>query len=132
MGGTGSYIFDSSRGIGITCFAANTGVPIEKLAVTSVGTFSNVMCGTGEAHSTSNAVISSNPVSLWYTTDFPYDITFVGGYGLLVFRPGSGVTGGGPITITDPTPSVPSPPGDPNADCTSDFKVTGTIQATFG
>jgi hypothetical protein len=58
-------------------------------------------------------------------SNFGYDILFVGLHGTLVFR-GPVVIGGGQINISDPTPGEIDPATNV---CTSDFEVTGQVNA---
>jgi hypothetical protein len=161
-GGSGQFKFDSGagqgQGLALSCVVSTTpgnpttgaGAAVATIVATSSGDYHNIVCGTGDASSTSNTVTSTAitqavPDTATYKSAFDtwaraqgvnldWVINpFVGTVGALVFGDsGSGTadenaTGGGPIKITDPTPSVPTPPGDPNADCTSDFEVTGAL-----
>lgn len=67
IGGSGTYSFQSG-----VCEEAS---PAKKCGVTSSGTYTNIVCGTGSAHG--SAFLTPNNLT------FNYSITFVSGVGLL-------------------------------------------------
>lgn len=145
---SGGYTFDSTTGLGLrlTCVVtAGKGkgtaqYDVQVVTATSIGTYNNISCGTGFAHSTSNDITAVGRLSggnkdltaltLGQDANLDYDITFAGGNGALVFRgpgdPGNAI-GGGPIHIT---PDFG--PGEPNTtDCTSGFSVVGALEGVL-
>jgi hypothetical protein len=141
QGGSGSYSFDvsiaGSTALQFNCLGVNASgqVDVETLSVSSTGTYSNIVCGTGSADGTNTGITATslgvpgttNLTGNWTGKNLSYHIDFVAGVGVLRFTD-SGTSGGGVVTITASNPQTDG------VNCTNGFKVVGvvTIQGSGG
>lgn len=136
--GTGTYGFNSTTCVGVSLGGdegATAGLEVEAntaCSVTSTGTYTNVVCGTGLA--TGNATITEGGGSDTYTVS-NYTIVFVGGVGVVVAptiteSEADGDTvpgvGAGVVVLTPVGSAVPPPTGL----CVTTFTVVGALVAT--
>ncbi len=128
--GSGAYSFQTTSlaGGAPSCLGVSTdSLPSEVAAgctVTSSGTYSNIVCGTGTA--TGNATITESDGSTENVNG--YTIIFVAGVGVLVDV--SGVAGGGgddAAAVVDITPSQNGIGSPPNCVTQFDVLVAGVI-----
>jgi hypothetical protein len=154
-GGSGSYTFNSANGasgLQLNCAVRVDGPEgngVVTASATSIGTYTNTVCGTGTASSLAgtagNNITSAvsqgvpNPsLEAWtkaQSDDLEYDITFTGTAGALTFGSATNAgnaSGRGPIQITDPTPgnTAPFEANHGANDCTTDFQVSGALQGS--
>ncbi len=135
VGGSGSYSFSGPGSCNISdATDAAENANNQTITISSTGTYTNAVCGTGTADG-SASITGSNaefPASVTYHIDFTaggqpnqQDLTITGGS----HADGSGGTGSGSVQLGPPadTSKIGPPPN-----CTSAFSVSGnaTINAT--
>jgi hypothetical protein len=129
VGGGGDYGFTQ---LTFTCEGQADGGAYSgaaSLQIATGGTYTNTVCGTGSATSTSGGItatpIEGNLYQAFNGGSVSYKITFVGGEGVLT---GSGSGPGGNVTIAGDVSIVPTGGGGtPNTTyCTENFEVAGT------
>jgi hypothetical protein len=115
LGGTGTYSFHGPA----TCSLNGSTPAANNSTITSTGSYSNIVCGTGTA--TGSADIKVGTATAVHLT---YTIQFVGGLGAIT---GTGTsTGGGPVSIRPSLTNAANPPGD----CVTQFDVVGAFAGT--
>lgn len=123
----GTYAFKSFEFICSGTDANDTSETVadQIINLSSTGTFTNTVCGTGTA--AGNATVESSGVPDFPAgTILPYSITFAGGEGALF---GKGTDADGTYNANGSTSILADPgPGYPNATyCTDDFQVVGDV-----
>lgn len=133
IGGSGGYVFTTN---GLVCEGlVSTDVPPEagdpdvatSCSISSTGSYTNVICGTGLASGTANLSSGGDPDDS-YTAS--YSIVFVGGIGVLtgsVTANGgddNGATVAGVLSLS-PTAALP-----PTGECVAGFDVAGVVATT--
>jgi hypothetical protein len=169
QGGSGGYTFTAGlagdSNLHVTCTGHDTSDPavtevweFSNPPFVSVGTYHNIVCGTGTADSTSNspgALVLMGGTSTFPGTAFDgalsgaaYHILFVAGQGILGWTPASMIRG----SIPDPDPTAPSgstfggvveitpavdpddgfnPPPPNGNGCTDHFTLIGSISGDY-
>jgi hypothetical protein len=118
QGGSGTYTFDNFV---FACEGTVDGVTdVTTSNITTAGNYTNVLCGTGTADSTTSTGTIANSIAgnAGKTFTAPYHIDFSNGVGNLRFL--SPASGSGTIDIIPTGPQAP--PG-----CTSTFAVAGEL-----
>jgi hypothetical protein len=144
-GGTGTYHFTSLGGKCVVDDASDR--PFEtglaSIVITSDGTFTNVVCGTGTAKSSPSArvdaVLTPVKTNAKINAEFPafidYTIDFKAFVGTLSVSGGShvdgtGASGTGVIQLGPPVPP-PKVPAPGSGVCTHGFTATGAVSLTL-
>jgi hypothetical protein len=128
---SGTYTFDNFV---FACEGTVNGVTdVATSSISTGGNYTNTMCGTGTADSTSasGTITQSVAGNTGATFTAPYHISFTDGVGNLTFN--SGASGSGVIDIIPTGPSAP-PVGNTNPnswDCTNSFAVAGEVHLTI-
>ncbi|MBV8200483.1 MAG: hypothetical protein JOZ15_07650 [Acidobacteria bacterium] len=137
----GGYDFSSGLGgLNLNCVVdGNNGVSVNLINVTSKGNYTNTVCGTGTATSTSNTINSitdeansgaSNDNQL-ESQNYGYKITFAAGQGVLQWT--GSITGGGAISISPDwsASNLPLNGGSDTNYCTDEFTVNGSVSGAI-
>jgi hypothetical protein len=134
--GSGTYTFATGGGSVCVAASAQPTAGAGLCAITSSGSFVNVVCGTGSADSfgtTTVTITTTLAGTVTVPTGINYEIFFAGGVGVLIGDGNSaGTINGGNVDLAGAVDisAVPSPPNPLAADlgpCTPTFNVSAAI-----